>query len=196
MVWYGLLNKSAAIGVSLPTDGQSDDHCLLERFFQGDQGAFAELVRRHQKPLYGFVRRQLSDHDETADVCQRVFVQVFLKARDFRGDANFKTWLYQIAINLCKNHYRSRARERLEEVDIGDLDLVAETAADDDAVANETRRMLQAAIEDLPRKQRLTLQLRFYQECSFEEIATIMRCPLGTAKANYHHAITALRRRL
>lgn len=172
-----------------------DDTVLVTAFVEGDEQAFKELVRRHQTPLYGFVWRQVRNHAETADLCQKVFLKVFLKVRGFRGESSFRTWLYQIALNECKNHFRSKERERLDDVEIDTLPLV-DCPADTHTESVQESRILRAAIDALPEKQRHTLELRFYQECTFAEIAAAMSCPVGTAKANYHHAITALRKRM
>jgi len=172
-----------------------DDAELVQAFAGGSEQAFKELVRRHEAPLYRFVWRQVRSHAEAADLCQEIFVKVFLKARSFRGESSFRTWLYQIAINLCRNHFRSRGRERLEDVEIETLPLADCPVSDAAEAAQEASRM-RASVQALPPKQRETLELRFYQDCKFAEIAEIMSCPVGTAKANYHHAITSLRKRM
>jgi RNA polymerase sigma-70 factor (ECF subfamily) len=172
---------------------EPNDAELLRAFVGGNEQAFKELVHHYQAQLYRFVWRQVRDHSEAADLCQKVFVQVFLKAASYRAESSFRTWLYQIALNQCRNHFRSRKRERLEEVDIDSLPTSDGVANDLVESAQESRR-LRATIEALPPKQRETLELRFYQDCTFVEIAEIMGCPVGTAKANYHHAITSLRK--
>lgn len=172
-----------------------DDAELVQAFSGGNEQAFKELVRRHQAPLYRFVWRQVRNQTEAADLCQEIFVKLFLKAGSFRGDSSFRTWLYQIAINQCRNHFRSRGRERLEDVEIETLP-PADCPANDAAQTAQEARQMRGAVDALPPKQRHTLELRFYQDCTFAEIAEIMSCPVGTAKANYHHAITSLRKRM
>jgi RNA polymerase sigma-70 factor (ECF subfamily) len=172
-----------------------EDAELLREFVGGSEQAFKELVQKYQAQLYRFIWRQLRNDSEAADLCQKVFVNVFLKARSYRGESSFKTWLYQIAINQCRNHFRSRERERLDEVEIDSLPQAAGEEHDLVESAQEARRM-RLAVESLPARQRETLELRFYQDCTFAEIAEIMACPVGTAKANYHHAITSLRKRM
>jgi len=181
--------------VSKSVTTEPDDAELLRAFVGGSEQAFRELVNQYQAQLYRFVWRQVRNHGEAADLCQKVFIKVFLKARSYRGESSFRTWLYQIAINQCRNHFRSRARERLEDVDIHSLPLADEPENDLMASAQEARQV-RVAVDALPPKQRQTLELRFYQECTFAEIAQIMDCPIGTAKANYHHAIVALRKRM
>lgn len=151
-------------------------------------------MRRYQTKLYSFVWRQVLNHAETADLCQKIFPKVFLKVREFRGDSSFRAWLYQIALNECKNYFRSKGRQHLDDVEIDTLPLL-DCPADTHAEPVQESQILRAAIDALPEKQRHTLELRFYQECTFAEIAAAMSCPVGTAKASYHHAITALRKR-
>jgi len=175
------------------TPSEPDDAALLRAFVGGSEEAFKDLVRMHQAPLYRFIWRQVQDHSMAADLCQKVFLQVFLKAGSFRGAASFRTWLYQIAINQCRNHFR--ASKHVENVGLDSVAPPVDESGDVVEAEQQTRRV-RAAVDALPPKQRYTLQLRFYQECTFAEIAEIMSCPIGTAKANYHHAITALRKRL
>ena len=88
-----------------------DDKALLAQFIDGDEAALQILVERYQKALYAFIYRQVGDVEDAADLTQKAFVNVFLKAKQFEGKASFKTWLYQIAVNLCKNHFRANHRD-------------------------------------------------------------------------------------
>jgi RNA polymerase sigma-70 factor (ECF subfamily) len=174
-----------------------DDNVLVTRYLDGDDTALTELVKRYQRGLYGFVYRHVGNHADAADVTQKVFVNLFLKADQFSAKSTFKTWLYQIAINQCKNHYRSNDRQRISpDVELEDLTLVSEDAGIEDLENQEERSKLRIAVEKLPTKQRMTVQLRLYQECSFAEIAAIMSGSVGTAKAHYFQAITSLRKML
>lgn len=174
---------------------ETDDAELLARFSsQGDEEAFKTLVSRYQRHLYNFVWRYMEQHDDVADICQQVFIQVFSKAEQFRGDASFKTWLFQIAINRCRDFHRSKQRHPVDLVAPEELHAKTKDMAYEDKYIDGEKRMLNDAIRKLPEKQRQTLYLHMYQECSFSEVATIMNCPQGTAKANYHHAIKALRK--
>jgi len=172
---------------------ESDVQLLSCFTTDGDEVAFKELVNRHQKPLFQFVWRRIGHEADAIDVVQKVFIQVFTKAEQFRGEANFKTWLYQIAINLCKNHFRSKDRQRIDDVELEDLELQADTRTLEDVAEVEERGMLNKAVMQLPEKQRTTLELHLYMGHTFLEIAEIMGCAVGTAKANYHHAIAAMR---
>ncbi|MGD8594051.1 MAG: RNA polymerase sigma factor [Gammaproteobacteria bacterium] len=171
-----------------------DDKQLLILYIEGDESALTHLVERYQKELYGFVFRQVGNHADAADLTQKVFVNVFLKADQFNGDSSFKTWLYQIAINQCKNHFRSKDRQRLDDVELESLPLVAEENFELELEMAEHQLLLRQAVDRLPAKQRMTVRLRLYQECTFVEIAEIMTASVGTAKAHYHQAVTTLRK--
>lgn len=172
-----------------------DDNELLADFLKGNSDAFKELVERHQKGLYRFIWLKVGNHDDTADICQTCFVQVHRKADQFHGKASFKSWLFKIAINLCKNHYRSKDRQRIDAyTDPETLDSPIDDTGWTKCLNDEKQAEVQSVIKSLPDKQRNTIILRFFHDCTLQQVADIMDCPLGTAKANYHHALTALRK--
>ena len=173
-----------------------DDKTLLERYINGDDAALTYIVKRYQKDVYRFVYRQVGNEADAADVTQKVFVNLFLKAGQFKGTSSFKTWLYQIAVNQCKNLFRSNDRRREHGVDDNAREFILEDNKFDDVFSVEKRRILQEAISNLPAKQRLTMQLRVYQECTFAEIADIMSSSIGTVKASYHQAVISLTKSL
>lgn len=170
------------------------DYQLLDRYAAGDGAAFEELVRRHQKTIYDLAYRMLENHADAADLAQRTFVQAFLHHQSFKRESGFRTWLYQIGMNLCRNAIRDRARrvhEDVHELELaGSHDIFAEVAGD------ELKDRLGRAIRTLPARQKEALVLRVYHDHAFAEIGTIMSCSEGTAKANYHHAVDKLRRAL
>ncbi|OGW18901.1 MAG: hypothetical protein A2X56_08980 [Nitrospirae bacterium GWC2_57_13] len=169
-----------------------DDAELLKRYGDGDREAFDELVRKYQKPLYSMLFRMVSDHEDAADLLQKTFVKAFTKVGTFEGRSSFKTWLYQIAINLAKNLYRDRAR--LSQVSIDDVVIRRDPRTLDALINKESREQLRQALGGLPEKQRMTVMLRVQEGKKFEEIADIMRCSVGTSKANYHHAVQKLKK--
>ena len=173
-----------------------DDTTLLKRFIDGEDSALTRLVEKYQKELYGFIYRHVNNRADAEDLTQKVFVNVFLKAEQFGGRSSFKTWLYQIAINQCKNHYRSRDRQRLEDVEFDALDIRADEDYEAEFEHAQKQRLLKEAVDKLPTKQRMTVSLRLYQDCTFPEIAEIMAASVGTAKAHYHQAVTSLRKTL
>jgi len=173
-----------------------DDNVLLAKYLSGNEAALTILVERYQKELYRFIYRQIGNEADAADVTQKVFVSLFLKAKQFEGKSSFKTWLYQIAVNLCKNHFRSNDRRKESSGDDDALDIMQDDTKAEDYILSEYRSILKAAIDELPNKQRATMQLRVYQECTFAEIASILSSPLGTVKACYHQAVLSLTKSL
>jgi RNA polymerase sigma-70 factor (ECF subfamily) len=173
---------------------EDEDLQLLDRHASGDREAFNELVRKHQRSLYAMLYRMVSNHDDAADILQKTFVKAFTRIGGFERRSSFRTWLYQIAINLAKNLYRDRAR--VQQVPIDDVVIRRDPKTLDTLVRKETRELLLQAMTELPEKQRITVMLRIQQQKTFEEISVIMRCSLGTAKANYHHGVKKLKVRL
>jgi RNA polymerase sigma-70 factor (ECF subfamily) len=168
------------------------DNELLDRYGAGDESAFEELVRRHQRAVYNLVYRMLENHADAADLAQKTFVQAFLHHRTFRRESSFRTWLFHIGLNLCRNAFRDRARRN--HVDADEMPLAAPQDTLAVAAASELRDRLGQAIRALPERQREILVLRVYHNHAFAEIGAIMSCSEGTAKSNYHHAVSRLRR--
>jgi len=168
-----------------------EDLSLLDRFTTGDRDAFDELVLKHQKPLYSLLYRMVSDKEDAADILQKTFIKAFTGIRGFERRSSFRTWLYQIAINLAKNLYRDRARAAL--VPLDDVVIRRDPKVLESLIHKESRDHLHRAVAGLPDKQRLTVMLRIQEQKTFEEIAGIMKCSVGTSKANYHHGVQKLK---
>jgi RNA polymerase sigma-70 factor (ECF subfamily) len=168
-----------------------EDLELVNRTEAGEREAFNELVLKYQKPLFSLLYRMVSNHEDASDILQKTFIKAFTGLRSFERRASFKTWLYQIAINLAKNVYRDRAR--IEQVHIDDVVIKRNPRTLETLIWNESRMLLRQSLKDLPEKQRFTLMLRVQEEKKFQEIADIMKCTVGTAKANYHHAVQKLK---
>ena len=168
-----------------------EDLALLDRFAAGDRDAFDELVLKHQKPLYSLLYRMVSDKEDAADILQKTFIKAFTGIRGFERRSSFRTWLYQIAINLAKNLYRDRSRAAL--VPLDDVVIRRDPKVLESLIHKESRDHLHRAVAGLPDKQRLTVMLRVQEQKTFEEIAGIMKCSVGTSKANYHHGVQKLK---
>jgi RNA polymerase sigma-70 factor, ECF subfamily len=168
-----------------------EDLDLIARTIAGEREAFDELVLKYQKQLYSLLYRMVSNHEDAADILQKTFVKAFTGLGSFERRSSFKTWLYQIAINLAKNVYRDRAR--VVHVPIDDVVIRKNPRTLETLIHNESRLLLRKRLGELPEKQRMTLILRVQEGKKFEEIASIMRCSTGTAKANYHHAVQKLK---
>jgi RNA polymerase sigma-70 factor, ECF subfamily len=170
----------------------SDDRELVERLKAGDLKAFELLVRLHHRAVYNVVFQLMGDHAATDDVVQDAFMKALRAIESFRGDSSFKSWLVRIALNTGKNALRSSGRAQMVEVDERDHATAAEALKGIEQL--ETSELLKRAIEKLPTKQRMALELRIFESLSFKEIAEAMECPFDTAKANFRHAILNLRK--
>jgi RNA polymerase sigma-70 factor (ECF subfamily) len=168
-----------------------EDLDLINRTEAGEREAFDDLVRKYQRPLYAMLYRMVGNHEDASDLLQKAFVKAFTGLKSFERRATFKTWLYQIAINLAKNIYRDRAR--IEQVPIDDVIIKRNPRTLETMIVKENRQLLRQSLARLPEKQRVTLMLRIQSEKKFEEIAAIMKCSVGTAKANFHHAVQKLK---
>lgn len=168
-----------------------EDETLVSRYRAGEARAFDELVRKYQRSIYYLALRYVKDADDAKDVAQRSFVRAFEALGGFRGGSSFKTWLYRIAVNLSLNYLRDHKRERSAEL--------PEDAITSDAIGAgrllgaEERARLRAAIEELPPKQRIVLELRVFDELSFRDVAAVADCTENAAKVNFHLAVKRLR---
>ena len=173
---------------------------LIPRAQQGDQEAFAALVNEHQRYVYNLALRVLKNEEEALDLAQETFVRAWTALPNFRGQSQFRTWLYRIVTNLCYNRLPTLRRSLNE---LGD-DVIAEIPETDIAFDNpvrglesrELRSYLHQAIDHLDESYRLLISLRYQNELSYEEIATMLNLPLGTVKTGLFRAKEQLRRAL
>jgi RNA polymerase sigma-70 factor (ECF subfamily) len=172
------------------TEEPTDDD-LVRRARSGDRRAFELIVRRYQKPLYFLCRRYVHDHDATADLVQRAFIRVMNKLPELREDHIFRSWLFRIGVNLALNHLRDHARF-VDEAAAASLETVAPEGVTH-LEAAEAAQALREAVAELPTKQRMTLELRVYEELSFKDIALALDTTEGAAKVNFHYAVRRLK---
>lgn len=173
---------------------------LIQRAQRGEQEAFAALVMEHQHYVYNLALRVLKNEEEALDLAQETFVRAWTALPNFRGQSQFRTWLYRIVTNLCYNRLPNLRRSLNE---LGD-DVIAdipetETAFDNPAHGLESRELrayLHQAIEQLDENYRLLISLRYQNDLSYEEIATMLNLPLGTVKTGLFRAREQLRRAL
>jgi RNA polymerase sigma-70 factor (ECF subfamily) len=172
---------------------------FIERLKSHDERAFNEFVQIYEQRIFGLVFRLLGRRDEAEDMAQEVFVQVFKAIGDFRGDARLGTWVYRIAVNLCKNRAKDLSRRRAdaqeelesEKAGWGDAKGITsgETARPDHLVEGyQLERIVQLCIGELDPDFREVLVLRYVEDLSYEEIASITGLPDGTVKSRIHRA--------
>ncbi|MDE0010807.1 MAG: sigma-70 family RNA polymerase sigma factor [Candidatus Poribacteria bacterium] len=189
------------------------DDELMERYRAGDENAFTLLVRRHQQPLVNFIARFINDRDGAEDLAQETFIRIFKASRRYQpGRAHFKTWMYHIASNLCKNELRNRGRrdryrvdnvvDSNDEGDVEQIDLIERAPADasfQPEVALERKELddaIQTAISELPEQYRVPLILRDLQGLSYDEISETLELRDGTTKSRINRARLMLKDKL
>lgn len=184
---------SLAANLSVPelVTAVDPDRELAERFQQGERGAFDQIVKRHQKGVYRVIRRYVRSDADAADVSQQVFVRAFKGLASFRGAASVRSWLYRIGINCALSWLRDHKREQPAEIA---EDALTEAHAGPGRIADgQESARLRAAVEKLPPKQKLVLELRVFDDLSFREVAELADCTENTAKVNFHYAVKKLR---
>jgi len=178
---------------------------LIQRCKQGDIAAFNDLVRRYEKRVFNFAYRMAGNYDDASDVAQEAFIRVFNAINTFRGEANFTTWLYRIVTNVYlderkkrKSHLHTSLQDFVELEENTVTRQVEDTAPSPESVVERVERdeMLNRAIQELPEYQRIMVVLYHTQGKSYEEIAGIMRLPIGTVKSRLNRARLALKERL
>ncbi|HEY8568960.1 RNA polymerase sigma factor RpoE [Microbulbifer sp.] len=172
------------------------DQQLVERVQKGDKRAFDLLVLKYQHKIAAVVSRYINDHAEVNDVVQEAFIKAYRALANFRGESAFYTWMYRIAINTAKNYLVSRSRRPPSyDVDLEDAEFYsgAEMLRDIDTPENQLfRDQLEAtvhrAIRELPEDLRSAVTLRELEGLSYEEIAEVMGCPVGTVRSRIFRA--------
>jgi RNA polymerase sigma-70 factor (ECF subfamily) len=169
-----------------------DDATLIRGTLAGRRADFDALVERYQTMLYAFVYRFVRDHEQTADILQTTFLQAYTHLAQFSGRSSFKTWLHQIALNQCRQLHRSGHSRR--HVPLDEIHEATLAAPDAEESNPGLKGLLERLITRLPLRQREVLTLRIFSDLPFKEIARVEGMTENSAKVNYHHAITRLRR--
>ena len=159
------------------------------------EAAYALLVRSQTPPLLRLAVRMGLDSDDAQDVLQDAFINIWRALPQFRGDAKFSTWTYRIVANEALAALRKQQKRRLWTVRASEAPEAVATSASDDVYfqADDALALLHRAQAQLPEKQRLVFQLRYFEELPYSEIATITGTSEGGLKANYHHAVQKIR---
>ncbi len=176
------------------------DQQLVARVQQGDSRAFDMLVLKYQHKIFGLISRYVQDADEVQDVAQEAFIKAYRALPKFRGDSAFYTWLYRIAVNTAKNHLVSRSRRPPgSDVEVEDAEYYEGGGAlrDIETPENalfgaELKHVVEQAIKDLPDDLRTAVTLREFDGLSYEDIADIMDCPVGTVRSRIFRAREAI----
>jgi len=178
------------------------DEELVARSIGGDADSFNELILRWERPIYALAYRTIGREEDARDVCQETFLRAFRALPGFRGQAKFSSWLYRIALNLCRDWIRRERRAPLlqppKDGDLMELAAAAEPAESiEDLVARkDLARSVERAMALLPEEQRTAIVLKEFHGLTFQEIADLAGCPLSTVKTRLYQGLTVLRREL
>lgn len=198
-----MLSPHAAV-VAAPVAGSDADRLLVERVKAGDRAAFDALVVKYQQRVLKLVSRYIRDPDMAMDVAQEVFIRAYRAIGGFRGDSAFYTWLYRIAVNAAKNAIGASTRNPVEGgLDVDDpelaevkLKLTDVSSPERLLYTEELKQTINAAIEALPPELRRAILLREIEGLSYDAIANIMRCPVGTVRSRIFRAREAIAQKI
>ena len=178
--------------------GDGDDK-LVKRAKKGDSRAFDLLVLKYQGRVAQLVGRYIGNYAEVEDVTQEAFIKAYRALPKFRGDSAFYTWLYRIAANAAKNHLVARGRRPSSDMALDDSESLEvpgrlrDNASPDEVImGHQLESLISATIEGLPAELRAALTLREFEGLSYEEIAEILECPIGTVRSRIFRAREAI----
>ncbi|GAA4897257.1 RNA polymerase sigma factor RpoE [Ferrimonas pelagia] len=180
------------------------DQQLVERVQQGDKQAFNLLVVKYQHKVANLIGRYVKNPGDVADVAQEAFIKAYRSLPNFRGDSAFYTWLYRIAVNTAKNHLVSQGRRPpandvdAEEAEFYDgADALRDVASPERQVlSDEIKQAVFSTIESLPEELKVAITLRELEGMSYEEIASVMDCPVGTVRSRIFRAREAIDKKI
>jgi RNA polymerase sigma-70 factor (ECF subfamily) len=180
----------------------STDEELVARSQGGDMDSFNQLVMRWERPIYALAYRTIGREEDARDVAQETFLRAFRALKGFKGQAKFSSWLYRIALNLCRDWIRRERRQPVAQAPEG-MDLI-EMAGEatpsetiEDLVARqEISQAVARVMATLPEEQRTAIVLKEYHGLTFQEIADMLDCPLSTVKTRLYQGLSVLRRQL
>lgn len=180
------------------------DYELVKQVRCGEKQAFDLLVQKYQFKILKLVNRYVNDPSEAMDVAQESFIKAYRALNKFRGESAFYTWLYRIAINTAKNHVVSQSRRIIEtDVEVVDMEqtltkgnLKDYSAPEKLLLEAEIEKAVTEAIQHLPKELRTAITLRELEGMSYDEIAGIMACPVGTVRSRIFRAREAIERRI
>ena len=171
------------------------DEQLMARYVGGDDEAFREIFRRYAPALLGMVRRYVRSNDEAQDLLQQTFLHLHRARNDFRPGSALRPWLFTIAMNCIREHFRRRTRKKegpLEPAD--EAKLVAEVASLEELQESKLRRdRVRDALAELPDNQREVIEMHWFQGRPFEEVARMLGASLSAVKVRAHRGYTRLR---
>jgi RNA polymerase sigma-70 factor (ECF subfamily) len=180
------------------------DKVLIERVQQGDKQAFNLLVQKYQNKVCNLVARYVSNSGDVPDVAQEAFIKAYRALPGFRGESAFYTWLYRIAVNTAKNYLVAQGRRPpASDIDAEDAEYYENGSAlkeisnpENQMLSDEIKRVVFNTIDNLPEDLKTAITLRELDGLSYEEIATVMDCPVGTVRSRIFRAREAVEKQI
>ena len=178
------------------------DEDLVARSRGGDLDSFNQLILRWERPIYALAYRVIGREEDARDVCQETFLRAFRALPGFKGEAKFSSWIYRIALNLCRDWIRRQRRTPTVQMpeDTEAMERLADRPPVESVEELVARRELSAVVAEamavLPEEQRTAIVLKEYHGLTFQEIADLQGCPLSTVKTRLYQGLTVLRRHL
>ncbi|HTY38465.1 MAG TPA: sigma-70 family RNA polymerase sigma factor [Bacteroidota bacterium] len=177
-------------------ESREEDALLIRRALGGDQRAYKKLRQKYHEAIYNLIYRMIRDKDEVEDLTQEAFIKAFMSLSSFNDEFAFSTWLYKIATNNCIDYIRRKKLQTFsidKPIESKESDYTYELPdstyePDQDLIERQRKKLLEDAINSLPAKYRHVIHLRHVEEKEYQEIATILKLPLGTIKAHIFRA--------
>lgn len=163
---------------------ETNETDLIERLRRGDERAVGEIVEQFKNPLFAFILRMVPDHAAAEDIFQETWLRVVRYAGRFRGDSKLSTWIFQIALNLCRD--AERKRKRWFQVSIDDYADAIPVKPGFGAEKLLRAQQVREVVNQLPVKMREVMVLKFFHDMDDDEIAEVVGCPVGTVKTRYY----------
>lgn len=168
----------------------ADDISLLQDFRNPatKEKAFTDIIKKYQEKLYWHIRRLVINHEDANDVLQNVFIKIWKGLDNFREDAQLYTWMYRVATNESLSFLEQQKRRHSISLD-DEKSSISQLKAEKNFDAGKIEWKLQLAIQQLPEKQKLVFNLRYYDEMPYEQMSRVLNTSEGALKASYHHAV-------
>jgi RNA polymerase sigma-70 factor (ECF subfamily) len=185
-------------------DSRAADSLLIQAAIKGDDRAYKKLMAKYHDAIFNFIYRMVHDHEQVEDLTQEAFIKAFQSLKSFNEEFAFSTWLYKIATNNSIDYIRKRKLQMYsidKPIESKDSEYTFElpddsSEADSDIIRDQRAVLLRDAIDQLPEKYRMVIHLRHTEEKSYEEIAKILKLPIGTVKAHIFRARELLYKQL
>ena len=178
------------------SDSRAEDNALIRNALAGDDHAFGRLRQKYHDAIFNLIYRMIREKEEVEDLTQEAFIKAFTSLRSFNEDFAFSTWLYKIATNNCIDYIRRKKLHKFsidKPIESKDSEFTFELPdptfePDREMIDRQRKKLLEDAINALPQKYRTVIRLRHSEEREYQEIAEILKLPLGTVKAHIFRA--------